>query len=284
MTANPAWQPTTFLSYIRTVKSSSRVAVIRTDTGEAYLKAINNPEGAQVLALDWFGTQLAQRFGLKTFEVSTLKLTEFDEIPLGENTIAQSGLAFITCAEDGNTMGGEKTLASIENLDDIPRVVVLDTWVKNCDRYAPGLGRNGQPRMNMDNLFLSTEGAAKGKFILKAIDFGHILTCGRPLSRNLAFIESVQEERLYGLFPFFCNYVTIENIRSIANELRGVRSSLWIDLLRAIPDDWDVSDEAKQAIDKLLLDRARFLADNIEEMLSRELQLESPPTDPNEGE
>jgi hypothetical protein len=169
-------------------------------------------------------------------------------------------------------MGGQKALSSVENIDDIPRLIVFDTWVKNCDRYAPGLGRGGQPRMNPDNLFLSTEDAPKGKFILKAIDHGHVLTCGSPLTDKLANIDKTKEERLYGLFPFFRPYVTLEQLHSVVEDLSRVRSELWKDLLDSIRDAWAVSAPARQAIDKFLLERARFLVDNLGSLALRELQ------------
>jgi hypothetical protein len=88
------WQPTTFLRYVLTVQSSSRTALIETDAGAAYLKAINNPEGVHILACDWLGTQLARRFGLPTFDVAALDLTDLDEIPIN-GAIAQTGSAFV---------------------------------------------------------------------------------------------------------------------------------------------------------------------------------------------
>jgi hypothetical protein len=256
---------------VRTVASSSRVAVIYTDAGLTYLKAMNNPEGPQVLACDWFGTQLARRFGLHTFDVAVLELIELDEIPLDESTLAQPGPAFVSRGEEGIPMGAHKALANVENLGDIARLIVFDTWIRNCDRYGPGLGHKGKARINTDNLFLSTEGAPEGKFILKAIDHGHILTCGRTLNRSLAYIENTQEERLYGLFPFFQGQVTADEIGEAAKGLKDVQSDLWEDLLRSIPVNWGISDEAMQAIDRFLVERARFLVDNIRAMAHREL-------------
>ena len=95
-------------------------------------------------------------------------------------------------------MGGLRALTSVENIEDIARIVVFDTWVRNCDRYAPGWGRDGQPRINLDNLFLSEDGAPEGKFMLKPIDHGHIMTCGKAVTRDLANIDATKDERLYG--------------------------------------------------------------------------------------
>lgn len=273
--SHSAWQPKQFSRYVQTIGSSSQTAVIETDAGRAFLKAINNPQGVHVLACDWIGTKLARRFGLKTFDIAILELAEDDEIPLDDKTSAASGPAFVTRAEIGEPMGGEVTLLDIENVEDIARLIVFDTWVRNCDRYAPGMGKGNEPRMRLDNLFLSADGAPEGKFILKAIDQGHIFTCGKPVTPKLASIETIKEERLYGCFPFFRRVVTIEQICQIATELKENRSRLCGNLLDDLPAAWEVSNETKQAINRLLLERAVFLADNIKAIADEELKSES---------
>lgn len=263
------WKPTTFLRYVCTVQSSSRTALIETDAGAAYLKAINNPEGVHILACDWFGTHLARRFGLPTFDVAVLELMELDEIPIND-MLAQNGSSFVSREEDGITMGGEKALENVTNHDILAKIIVFDTWTRNCDRYAPDYGKNGAPRINLDNLFLSSEGAEKGKFVLKPIDFGHIITCGRELTSRLADIANIRDERIYGFFPFFKSHVSREQIIQESETLKGVDSKMWRDLLQEIPDDWQVRNETKSAIDRFLKDRARFLAENFSRILPAE--------------
>lgn len=273
---DPAWQPKQFRRYIETIASSSLTAVIETDVGRAYIKASNNPQGVHVLACDWIGTRLARRFGLKTFDIAILKLTEDDEIPLDDKTNADPGPVFVTRAEDGHPMGGAASLEQIENLEDIVRLIVFDTWVCNCDRYAPGMGKAGKPRMNVDNLFLSADGALEGTLILKAIDHGHIFTCGKPLTPKLASIETIKDERLYGCFPFFRRAVTVEQICRCAIELKETRSGLCASLFNDLPDEWKVSSATRQAIERFLLERAVFLADNIQVMADEEFKDVSP--------
>lgn len=276
--SDPAWEPKRFRRQVETIKSSSLTAVIETDAGRVFLKAINNPQGVHVLACEWIGTKLAHRFGLKTFDIAILELAEDDEIPLDDKTNAAPGPAFVTRAEDGHPMGGVASLRHIENLEDIAKLIVFDTWVRNCDRYAPGMGKDGNPRMNPDNLFLSADGASAGKLILKAIDHGHIFTCGKPLTPKLAHIETIKDDRLYGCFPFFRDIVTVKQIYECATELKEKRSGLCGGLLNDLPGAWEVSSETKQAIDRLLLERAVFLADNIEAIADEEFNHTPPLT------
>lgn len=283
MTSEFIWKPTKMLRYIRTVASSSATGIIQTDAGVGYIKAINNPQGPHVLACDWIGTQLARRFGLHTFDVAIIDLTPGNEFPLTDNIFAAPGSAFVCREELGQVMDGWRSLSNVENIGDIPRLIVFDTWVRNCDRYAPGLGRNGQARMNQDNVFLSIEGASQGKFILKAIDHGHIFTCGKPLNKKIAQIDIIREEKLYGLFPLFKDYVNVEQIEQASRVLKDIRSDLWDDLLHTIPSNWDVKDDAKEAINRFLLERARFLADHIHSLATKEIELNKPDFGLEEG-
>jgi hypothetical protein len=239
-----------------------------TDAGPAYLKAINNPQGPHVLACDWIGTQLARRFGLKTFDVAILDIGEEDEIPI-DDQMAQAGPSFVTRGEQGEPMSGEKALANVVNLEDIPRLIVFDTWVRNCDRYAPGLGKGGRSRRRLDNLFLSNEGAPKGKFVLKAIDHGHILTCGRELKPSLANVDNIRDDRLYGFFPFFEDHVTFDQILETGGEFKTVDPGMWRGLLESIPSAWQVSEATRSVIDRFLLERARFLVDNLRYIVTK---------------
>ncbi len=161
------------------------------------------------------------------------------------------------------------------NLNDLAKIIVFDTWTKNCDRYGPGLGKAGGTRENLDNLFLSAENASKGKFVLKPIDFGHIITCGRELTPHIADIGSIREERVYGFFPFFKSHVSRDSIIEESERLRTIRNEVWKDLIADLPADWNVSNEIKVAIDRFLAGRARFLADEFPRLL---------PAGPEQGE
>lgn len=266
MAYNP-WPPSSFVRYVESFRSSTLVARIVTDSGPAYLKAINNPQGPHVLVCDWIGTHLAQRIGLQTLDVMLLELTEGDEIPLGD-ALAQIGPSFVTRDEQGEPVGGEAVLASIINPEDIPLLIVFDTWVRNCDRYARGMGQGGRPRMRLDNLFLSSEHAPSGQFVLKAIDHGDILTCGRELTPRLAHLDFIRDELLYGLFPIFRRYVTSEQIVAAGEILQVARPEMWADILASVPNEWQLSNEARDAIDRFLLERARFLVHNLEHIVN----------------
>jgi len=171
------WRPTTIRRFIRPFPTSACTALVETDAGPGYLKALGNPEGPHVLACEWVGTQLAKWFDLPTFDFSLITVAVEDEIPFAKGGLAEPGPAFITRAESGEPWSAhESQLKRIANPEDIARLVVFDTWTLNCDRYQPPPeGVAGRARVNWNNVFLSGEAPA-GQLLLKAIDHTHCFT------------------------------------------------------------------------------------------------------------
>lgn len=260
------WQPTQSKSYIKCFGTSSFPVLISTNAGNGYLKPINNPEGKHILVCDWIGTNLAKLIGLPTFEPAILEITEIDEIYLKNGSVVVPGPSFITKEENGSSMGTQGSLVNIENIQDVPLIVVFDTWVRNCDRYTPNYRPDGSARENLDNLFISTVGASPGKGILKPIDHGHILTCGRQITTQIQHISQTQDPKIYGMFPFLREHVTIKQIGQSVDVLSKLSSAKWQNILDAIPEAWEISAEVKSAIDRFLSSRASFLIRNMHDI------------------
>ncbi len=243
-------------------------ARILTDAGKAYCKAMGNPQGPHALACEWVGTQLARWLGLPTFDFAILRLEELDEIPLPGGGRIAPGPAFVTRAETGHTWGGDPAeLELLDNPDDVARLVVFDTWTLNCDRHPPDLATR---RPNRDNVFLSGENAAPGRFRLVAMDHTHCFTCGRDLNAAVARIDCVREERLFGLFSGFVPLV--KDRRSIVQDTAARLGSLDAETCRAmvdsIPPEWEVDRTARTALVRLVHDRAGFVADRMLQWLA----------------
>lgn len=195
------WQPKIIRRFVKSVATATEVVLVETDQGSGYLKALGNKSGPHALVCEWVGTNLAKLLGLQTLEFSIIEIANDDEIPLASGIFAQPGPAFITRAEKGISWGGKASeLDKVANPEDVVRLVLFDTWVVNCDRYPADLTAR---KPNRDNVFLSREGAPRGRFLIKAIDHTHCLTCGRDLNVNIAHIDTVREARAYGLFPEF---------------------------------------------------------------------------------
>jgi hypothetical protein len=187
-------------------------------------------------------------------------VTAEDEIPLAGEGKALPGPAFITKAEKGLSWGGDAgTLRKISNPRDIARMVVLDTWIRNCDRYRPEPNR----RINRDNVFLVWDSVPRTGLSLKAIDHTHAFTCGRQLSRRLSHIDDIQDETIFGCFPEFVSFLTREDISNAASRLTAMTPLQAARMVDKVPGEWQVEEAIREAWVKLICDRAKFVSERI---------------------
>jgi hypothetical protein len=238
-------------------------ARIVTDASSAYIKACGNRQGPHPLACEWVATQLAEWFGLPTFEYALMTVdASVDEIPFHRGGMAASGTAFVTRAIAGHTWGGTSDeLANLANPEAISRLVVFDTWVRNCDRFPPDLTER---RPNYDNVFLADRVDARtNKPTLIAMDHTHCFTCGRDLNMNVANVNCVKDDRLYGLFPGFVPFVRQQDVEAAISRLHHVTRRAVSGIVASIPRDWEVKGAARDALVELICRRAEYVAGNV---------------------
>jgi hypothetical protein len=256
------WQPREVVRFIRNFDSGAGTVEVKTDAGRAYLKGMGNHSGPHVLACEWVGTQLAEWLGLEVFDYALVTVTDADELPLYRGGFIEPGLAFVTRGERGQSWGGKPPqLKRVANRDDITRLVVLDTWTRNCDRFSS----DGQ-RVNRDNVFLSEEAPA-GKFVLKAMDHTHCFTCGRDLTARMAQIAVVKDDGIYGRFPEFEPFLDRTVFRKARGKLKSLQRAFVSKVVETIPDEWDVSSTARTALIDFIVGRAAYLVDKMERRL-----------------
>lgn len=229
------------------------------------MKALGNPEGPQILAREWVGTNLAKRLSLSTFEFAIVDVTETDELPFAKGGLAKPGPAFITRAEAGASWGGsEAELKKLVNPHDLARLVVFDTWIRNRDRHPPP-GSAWQPTRR--NVFLTVEDVPEGQVRLKAMDHTHAFTWAGSLTANMADIDEVQDGRIYGRFAEFEPWIDRERIRRILGDLRMVGREELVQIVQGVPAAWEVSRAARDAWVNLICQRAGWLADSLPGLL-----------------
>jgi hypothetical protein len=268
----PKWNPQKILRFIQSFPTAAGTMLVKTDQGDGYLKAMGNPGGEHCLACEYVGTQLAQWFGLSTFEFALIELTEVDELPFNKGGNAKPGPAFISRKERGGPWGGSsRELKRLVNPDDLTGLVILDTWTLNWDRYS--IPEKGKPRINRDNVFLS-EQAPKGQLLLKAMDHTHIFMKGSELTRKLAHLDRVKDNKVYGLFPEFRPLLGEKAARRGIERLKEFTRAEAEKIVQSIPKEWDVSDGARKAIVDFLVNRARYMVESIMTMLWPQRELD----------
>ena len=267
--SSDAWCPTTFIQFGEGLDTSMGTARIETDAGQAYIKPLGNRQGPQLLAVEFVVTQLADWFGLPTLDHAIIEIdADFDEIPLARGRMAESGPAFVTRAVTAVTWGGSsEELKKVINPEDFGQLVVFDNWVLNCDRHPPDLTAR---KPNYDNVLLEVlSSKKKSELRLLAMDHTHCLTCGRDLTPKIATIDRFKDMRMYGLFPGFIPYIQQTSLAEAAEKLSQVDRAHVEEIVSFIPNKWEVDSETRKAMTDLIVSRAQFLTDHIEEQISR---------------
>jgi hypothetical protein len=260
--ASPAWKPTEILRFVKSFDTGAGTVLVETDAGPGYLKPMGNHSGEHVLACEWLGTQLAKWLGLPTFEFCLIEVTEADEIPLYRGGDAVPGPAFITRSEKGGSWGGSKRqLKQLVNPQDMTRLLIFDTWTRNCDRYSP----DGK-RVNRDNVFLSRD-APDGKLRLKAMDHTHCFTCGSDLTKKIGQIGNVKDNNVFGRFPEFREFLDRDSAKAALKRLSQIHEPEVVAMTQTIPSQWDVSNAARDALVRFVVGRAAYLVDTMEKRL-----------------
>jgi len=256
------WQPTKSLRVAGSADTSTGVTEVFTDAGPAYIKPMGNRQGSHVLATDWVGTHLAAWFGLSTFDIALLELTEEDAFDLPGGYTALPGPAFAARAVAGQPWGRTvKELDSLENPEDITRLVIFDTWTLNIDRHHPDPAAR---KPNYDNVYLSKEDQKPGRLRLIAMDHGLcFIHSGQDLSPKLSHIDKVKSNQLFGLFPEFRDRLNSDTINESVDRLREMTAALASEIVESVPEPWDVSRETRAAWSDLIYRRAGYVADQV---------------------
>lgn len=264
------WNPTLIYHPDRPFRTATDTVRVTTDAGPGYLKALGNHGGPHLLAADWVATRLAQWMGLPTFEIAVINVTEEDEIEFATGAHAQPGPAFIAREVNGTTWGGSaEELENVVNPEDIARLVLFDTWTRNCDRHPPE--ENKKP--NLNNVFFAYDDAHPGQFRIIAMDHTHCFCCGRDLDNRLSHIDLVQDDKIFGLFPEFKPFVQSHwaSLEADAAKLPTI-DRVWLEtVVNELPDAWEVTAAGKMALVNQVCNRARYVADNIMQIFQNAL-------------
>ena len=252
-------------------RSSSLAAHVDTDVGEYVIKVRNNPEGPRILVNEWIGTSLARHLGVLTPDFGVVDVPELIDIPLRAGLRAEAGPAFGSRFERVQPWAGGSSVVAVANPEIISRLIVLDTWILNVDRYS--VGDDNRIQQNRHNILLSTEGAPEGKFSLKAIDHGHCFRGTSWRAHDLRKIAAMRDRRVYGLFPEFRAHLerpVVGAALAAASEIRpgGIRT-----ILRGIPREWGLSHSEAEVVEGFLVDRAKYLLAELTGMLWPQTEL-----------
>jgi hypothetical protein len=112
-----------------------------------------------------------------------------------------------------------------------------------------------------------------GKFQLLAMDHTHCFNCGRNLNAQLAHIDLVKDDRIYGLFPEFIPFIrpNWQILTDAVGKLKTLDKNWLQDTIGAIPAEWQVDAAGRTALATLVFDRAKYMTETFISLLEPQL-------------
>ncbi len=260
----PNWDATTIVGELRQLRTNSLVVVVETDQGQGYLKAAHAGGHPHDLVCELVGTELARFLGIATFDYAIIRVPEPAPFRLHGNPKIHPGYGYITRSSPGDQWSGQLSeLRRVGNVSDFGRMVALDTWTLNCDRYRPpAAGRAA--RVNYGNVYLARQEQPSRKLNLLAIDHGHCFKCDYDLTPGYLASRVIDRE-LFGLFPEYMRLARKDDALAAADQAASLQESELSAILDLVPKDWHFSASSRDALSGMILQRAKSLRSIVEE-------------------
>ncbi|MDX3911653.1 MAG: hypothetical protein QHC67_17880 [Sphingobium sp.] len=261
------WQPVAINRVIQPILSSTQVVKVATDLGVGFLKGMGNPAGNESLAQELVGSELACAMGLRVPVFAVINVEGIDIQMESAGPIA-FGPAFISRELRGSTSAGEDTFVRrLTNPEDIARLVVFDTWVRNLDRCPPADYLD--PRPNRDNLFFTP---VRRKFEMVVFDHTHCFV-EEDLESGLAGAHFVGDDRVYGAFPEFKDFLTARALRNALADLARIDGSVIREIVRAVPQPWGPTTAVRDRWIEQLMGRQQRVGDYVFNRLVPQIEM-----------
>jgi hypothetical protein len=90
-----------------------------------------------------------------------------------------------------------------------------------------------------------------------------IMICHETRGR-IAFIDNVRDEQIYGLFPQFQDLVDRAGISRFATRLTQFTADVASAFISLVPQEWDISSDARGDWAAMITQRAQFVAETVE--------------------
>lgn len=262
------WQPTRLDRVVQSLETSTRVSQVSTDAGLAFVKGMGNPSGSGSLVSELVCAELATWFGLRVPDFAVVQVDDLD-IPLRGIGVVQRGPAFASRTMDLRTADGTDTyLKRLRRPQDLAKLVLFDTWVRNADRCPPADALD--PSVNYENLTFAP--VARG-YELVVIDHTHCFTEG-DLATDIGDPSIQQDDRIYGLFPEFPPFLEDASFHEAAAKLGQIDDAFVGEVVRSVPHEWGMTAGERDMLRTTLIARAGLVAREVPRILAAQLGLD----------
>lgn len=256
-------KPTEVVQELERFESSTKPARIKTDDGIGFAKSIGNPQGDFTLASELICAELAVWFGLAVPPFAVIPKCEI-QIPIGAGPAQFCAPLFFSLQLDGVPRDGTDTfLKRLRRRGDVAKLIVFDTWVRNCDRH-------GSYGSNSDNLLYVRNG---GQYDLVPIDHSHCLI-DTDCDTDLPARDGIcLDENVYGFFPEFSSFVGSAQVADAVAKLDSLDQRFVEECVNSVPTEWGLLPAHRAPLVNLICCRAKFVVNTIAAKLIEEPEL-----------
>ncbi|UVK43274.1 hypothetical protein BPNPMPFG_005052 [Mesorhizobium sp. AR07] len=232
--------------------SASPIQVV-TDVAPGFIKALNNPYGGAALIAELVAAELGTWLGLKVPPFAIIPECNI-ELVMRKNGQIMQGPLFFSMQVDGSPRDGTDIfLSKLRDRDDVAKLVIFDTWVKNWDRH--GLADD-----NSDNLLFVRRGESR-KYDLVPIDHAWAFDADFPIASPQ--IDAIEETTVYGKFPEFDPYITHRSVANSLARLAQLDGAFVEEVVNSVPPQWGLGQQASASLMELICRRAEYVVKTI---------------------
>jgi len=247
------WQPSSIERVTRVLDTSTKPISVVTDDGAAIVKYMGNPQGSVALICELIGTELANHIGLRTPDFAIMNIPAID-LPGHPMSLVEPGPAFCSRWEEAVSLSPRSgLLQKLRNTEDLAKLVVLDTWTRNKDRFSDD-GAAGYSVVNFDNVLLRRD---KRLVELLVIDHTHAFvetTLEDELGRDW-----VDEQTVYGLFGQFRPFLTRKFVDRALSAVKQIDLATVESICDGVPRAWGMTQALSEVLSSCVVDRGKKL-------------------------
>ena len=250
-------QPARVLREIQKFETSTNPVRVMTNTGEGFIKSVNNSHGASALVSELVAAELGTWIGLKVPPFAIIENCEI-AITMSDGQIMQPPFFFSKLIDGESRDFGGDFVNKLREPYDATKLVVFDTWIRNLDRYV-----ESRAHSNDENILYSRSETPR-KYELVPIDHTHCISGHDFMNEGpINWDNIINDEKIYGRFPEFLPLITRETIDTAIGKLGELERNFVLEVINSIPIEWGFSRTAGEALADFICQRADFLVQNL---------------------
>jgi hypothetical protein len=265
------WGPSSISIPGPAVNSATRPVPVSTNAGDAFLKPMWPDIPANLLAREMIGLRLAQAIGLDAPACCVYELGMGETVrDMAGNECDDGPALLVQSIPWANWDGTPEGLSPISNKRDLAGLVVLDTWLRNCDRYPPIATGRAVPTPsdgNLQNVALSPDTEKRHAFRVRAVDFSNTLHPGVDLDPLQLGPDAVADPGVYGLFPPFRALIKPVHVDSVVARLDSLSTQAIRGILEGVPQLWWPKPDCRAAVESFVLQRREMVRTKVKVLL-----------------